>query len=561
MSQTTPMSSYSGPVVVDPLTRIEGHLRIEVEVEKGKVKDVRSCGTLFRGLEMILKGRDPRDVQHFTQRTCGVCTYTHALASTRALEDAIFNASHKDIPANATYIRNLVLGQLFLHDHIVHFYHLHALDWVDVTSALQADPSKAASLANSISSRPTKAEDLRAVQDKLKAFVASGQLGPFTNAYFLGGHPAYYLEPEANLVATAHYLEALRVQVEAARGMAVFGGKNPHPQFLVAGGVTCYDALTPERIKEFEEIYKKTAAFVRDVYIPDLLLVAGAYKDWAGIGGTHDFMTMGDFPKAGGERKLESRWLKPGIIYNRDLAHVQDFDPTKISEHIRHSWYDGDKADNPYDEKTEPKFTHMGDKDRYSWLKAPRYDEHSTETGPLACVLVNYAKGNPDIKPLVDMVLQKLSVGPEALFSTLGRTAARGIETLAIANKMASMLEGFKDNIRSDKQIVEDLEVPQESRGVGFVEAPRGGLSHWIRIEKGRVGNFQLVVPTTWNLGPRDANNVLGPCEEALMGTPIADPKRPVEILRTVHAFDPCIACAVHVIDGETNEVRKFKVL
>lgn len=561
MSQTTPMSSYSGPVVVDPLTRIEGHLRIEVEVEKGKVKDVRSCGTLFRGLEMILKGRDPRDVQHFTQRTCGVCTYTHALASTRALEDAIFNASHKDIPANATYIRNLVLGQLFLHDHIVHFYHLHALDWVDVTSALQADPSKAASLANSISSRPTKAEDLRAVQDKLKAFVASGQLGPFTNAYFLGGHPAYYLEPEANLVATAHYLEALRVQVEAARGMAVFGGKNPHPQFLVAGGVTCYDALTPERIKEFEEIYKKTAAFVRDVYIPDLLLVAGAYKDWAGIGGTHDFMTMGDFPKAGGERKLESRWLKPGIIYNRDLAHVQDFDPTKISEHIRHSWYDGDKADNPYDEKTEPKFTHMGDKDRYSWLKAPRYDEHSTETGPLACVLVNYAKGNPDIKPLVDMVLQKLSVGPEALFSTLGRTAARGIETLAIANKMASMLEEFKDNIRSDKQIVEDLEVPQESRGVGFVEAPRGGLSHWIRIEKGRVSNFQLVVPTTCNLGPRDANNVLGPCEEALMGTPIADPKRPVEILRTVHAFDPCIACAVHVIDGETNEVRKFKVL
>lgn len=561
MSQTTPMSSYSGPVVVDPLTRIEGHLRIEVEVEKGKVKDVRSCGTLFRGLEMILKGRDPRDVQHFTQRTCGVCTYTHALASTRALEDAIFNASHKDIPANATYIRNLVLGQLFLHDHIVHFYHLHALDWVDVTSALQADPSKAASLANSISSRPTKAEDLRAVQDKLKAFVASGQLGPFTNAFFLGGHPAYYLEPEANLVATAHYLEALRVQVEAARGMAVFGGKNPHPQFLVAGGVTCYDALTPERIKEFEEIYKKTAAFVRDVYIPDLLLVAGAYKDWAGIGGTHDFMTMGDFPKAGGERKLESRWLKPGIIYNRDLAHVQDFDPTKISEHIRHSWYDGDKADNPYDEKTEPKFTHMGDKDRYSWLKAPRYDEHSTETGPLACVLVNYAKGNPDIKPLVDMVLQKLSVGPEALFSTLGRTAARGIETLAIANKMASMLEEFKDNIRSDKQIVEDLEVPQESKGVGFVEAPRGGLSHWIRIEKGRVGNFQLVVPTTWNLGPRDANNVLGPCEEALMGTPIADPKRPVEILRTVHAFDPCIACAVHVIDGETNEVRKFKVL
>lgn len=556
-ARKTPQSHFTGPVVIDPLTRIEGHLRIEVEVKDGRVSEARSVGTLYRGLETILVGRDPRDVQHFTQRTCGVCTYTHALASTRALEDAI----KVEIPKNATYIRNLVLGMQYLHDHIVHFYHLHALDFVDVTSALQADPVKAAKICSSVSPRPASADGFKAVQAKLKAFVESGQLGPFTNAYFLGGHPAYYLEPEANLVATAHYLEALRVQVEAARGMAVFGGKNPHPQFLVAGGVTCYDALTPERIKEFEEIYKKTAAFVRDVYIPDLLLVAGSYKDWAGIGGTHDFMTMGDFPKAGGERKLESRWLKPGIIYNRDLAHVQDFDPTKISEHIRHSWYDGDKADNPYDEKTEPKFTHMGDKDRYSWLKAPRYDEHSTETGPLACVLVNYAKGNPDIKPLVDMVLQKLSVGPEALFSTLGRTAARGIETLAIANKMASMLEEFKDNIRSDKQIVEDLEVPQESKGVGFVEAPRGGLSHWIRIEKGRVGNFQLVVPTTWNLGPRDANNVLGPCEEALMGTPIADPKRPVEILRTVHAFDPCIACAVHVIDGETNEVRKFKVL
>lgn len=561
MSQTTPMSSYSGPVVVDPLTRIEGHLRIEVEVENGKVKDARSCGTLFRGLEIILKGRDPRDVQHFTQRTCGVCTYTHALASTRSLEDAIYNANKSfQIPANATYIRNLVLGQQFLHDHIVHFYHLHALDFVDVTSALKADPAKAASLATSISPRPCKAADLKAIQDKLKAFVATGQLGPFTNAYFLGGHPAYYLEPEANLVATAHYLEALRLQVDAARGMAVFGGKNPHPQFLVAGGVTCYEALTDKRIKEFEDLYKKTAAFVNEVYIPDLLLVAGAYKDWAGIGGTHDFMTMGDFPAAGQERDLESRWLKPGVLYNRELKNVS-FDPTKIKEHIRHSWYNGDQPEAPYNEKTDPKFTKMGDTDRYSWLKAPRYDEHSTETGPLASVLVNYVRGNAEIKPLVDMVLQKLGVGPEALFSTLGRTAARGIQTAAIAKRMEGMLAEFKANIGKDKQIVENCEVPQASQGVGFVDAPRGGLSHWMRIEKGRVGNFQLVVPTTWNLGPRDAKNVLGPCEEALIGTPIADPKRPVEILRTVHSFDPCIACAVHVIDGETNEVHKFKVL
>ena len=557
----TPMSNYSGPVVVDPLTRIEGHLRIEVEVENGKGKDARSCGTLFRGLELILKGRDPRDVQHFTQRTCGVCTYTHALASTRALEDAVYNADNSfRIPDNATHIRNLVLAQLYMHDHIVHFYHLHALDFVDVVSALKADPYKAASIAESISPRKCRGEDLKAVQDKLKAFVESGQLGPFTNAYFLGGHDAYYLEPEANLVATAHYLQALELQVEAARGMAVFGGKNPHPQFLVHGGVTCYDALKEERIKEFEEIATKTAAFVKEVYIPDLLLVAGAYKDWAGIGGTHDFLSMGDLPAPGGERDLNSRWLKPGVIYNRELKLV-DFDPAKVKEHIRHSWYDGTQADHPYEEKTEPKFTAMGDTDRYSWLKAPRYEDHPTEVGPLANVLVNYVAGNPDIVPLVDYVLKTLGVGPEALFSTLGRTGARGIQTLAVANKMPSMIEAFRESISRNQQIVADHDVPAESQGVGFVEAPRGGLSHWIRIEKGRVGNFQLVVPTTWNGGPRDAKHVMGPFEEALINTPIADPKRPVEILRTIHSFDPCIACAVHVIDGETNEVHKFKVL
>ncbi len=442
----------------------------------------------------------------------------------------------------------------------MHFYHLHALDFVDVTSALKADPAKAAAMAANISPRPCKAEDLKAVQDRLNTFVASGQLGPFTNAYFLGGHPAYYLEPEVNLVATAHYLEALRLQVEAARATAVIGGKNPHPQMLIAGGVTCYDFLNEKRIREFEELYKKTAAFVNEVYIPDLLLVASQYKDWAGIGGTTHFMTMGDFPAPGGERDLNSRWLKPGVLLDRKLV-LKAFESDKIREHVRHSWYKGEAALDPYNGKTEPAFTQMGDVDRYSWLKAPRYDGYSTETGPLASVLVNYVAGNKDIKPLVDLVLEKLSVGPEALFSTLGRTAARGIQCAATAGYTARLLEEYKANIGKDQQICVDPEIPQESQGVGFVEAPRGGLSHWIRIEKGRVGNFQLVVPTTWNCGPRDAQGVPGPCEEALIGTPIADPKRPVEILRTVHSFDPCIACAVHVIDGQTNEVHKFKVL
>lgn len=551
----TPQSSFTGPVVIDPLTRIEGHLRIEVEVQNGRVKDARSVGTLFRGLETILVGRDPRDVQHFTQRTCGVCTYTHALCSTRALEDAI----KVEIPKNATYIRNLVLGMQYLHDHIVHFYHLHALDFVDVTSALQADPVKAAKLCSSISPRPTSADDLKAVQAKLKAFVESGQLGPFTNAYFLGGHPAYYLDPEANLIATAHYLEALRLQVKAARAMAVFGAKNPHTQFLVAGGVTCYESLTPERINEFEGLYKEVNDFVNQVYIPDLLLVGGAYKDWTKIGGTTNFMTFGEFP--GDERKLETRWLKPGVLFDRKLE-VLPFDPSKIEEHVRHSWYAGDKAHKPFQGVTEPRFTFMGDKDRYSWMKAPRYDGRAVETGPLAQILVAYLSGNGDVKPVVDTVLQTLNLTPADLFSTLGRTAARGIETAVIAKKTGELLEAYKANVASgDKKIVENCEVPDKGEGVGFVNAPRGGLSHWLVIENKKVANFQLVVPSTWNLGPRCANGIPSAVEEALMDTPIADPKRPVEILRTVHSFDPCIACAVHVIDGRTNEVSKFTIL
>lgn len=562
MSQkTTPQSNFTGPIVVDPLTRIEGHLRIEVEVENGKIKDARSCGTLYRGLENILKGRDPRDAQHFTQRTCGVCTYTHALASTRALEDAI----GVPIPKNATYIRNLVLGMQNLHDHIVHFYHLHALDFVDVTSALAADPVKAAKLLSTISPRPAKAEDLKAVQVKLKSFVDSGQLGPFTNAYFLGGHPAYYLDPEANLIATAHYLEALRLQIKAARATAVFGAKNPHTQFLVAGGVTCYESLKPERIAEYEGLYHEVKDFVDQVYIPDLLLVAGAYKDWAGFGGTQNFMDCGDYPlvsQPNCERDLNAREFKPGIIMNRNLSKVDPLDPNKFAEHVRYSWYEGEQAQAPYQGVTDPAFTFMGDKDRYSWMKAPRYDGVVVETGPLAQTLISYANGHPLVKPTVDMVLGALSVGPEALFSTLGRTAARGVETAVVAQLIGQWLNEFKDNLASgDVKIAENCEVPQSGQGVGFVHAPRGGLSHWIVIEDQKIANFQLVVPTTWNLGPRDAAGKLGPLEEALINTPVADPKRPVEILRTVHSFDPCVACAVHVIDGNSNEVHEFRAL
>lgn len=559
MSQTTPKSNFSGPIVVDPLTRIEGHLRIEVDVTDGIISDARSCGTLYRGIENILKGRDPRDAQHFTQRTCGVCTFTHALASTRALEDAI----GIEIPKNATLIRNLILGILFMHDHIVHFYQLHALDFVDVAAATKADVKKTAALAAKISKKPSTEKELKDAQDKVIGLVASGQLGPFTNAYFLGGHDAYYLDNEANLLAVTHYLAALRIQVKAAKAMAIFGSKNPHPQTLIAGGMTCYNALNDESFKMFTELYDETLAFIENTLIPDVILVGGAYKDWTKFGGgAVNYLAFGEFPFAGQERDINNRWLKPGFIKDRDLTKVYDFDPSKIEEHVRHSWYKGDEARHPFDGVTDAEFTEIGDQDRYSWMKAPRYDGMVIETGPLAQMLVSYAQGHKEVKETVDYVLTSLNVGPEALFSTLGRTAARAVEALVIGRQVGVWLDELKANVASgDEQICVNITVPKEARGVGYVNAPRGGLSHWLDIKDGVIANFQLVVPSTWNFGPRDKDGNIGAVEAALIGNPIVDPKRPVEILRTVHSFDPCIACSVHVIDTNTNEARDFRIL
>lgn len=553
----TPQSTFTGPVVVDPVTRIEGHLRMVVEVEAGKIKNAWSSSQLFRGLEIILKGRDPRDAQHFTQRSCGVCTYVHALASTRAVDNAV----GVKVPENATIMRNLVMASQYLHDHIVHFYHLHALDWVDVTSALKADPVKAAQIANSISPRKTEASALKAVQDKVKALVDSGQLGIFTNAYFLGGHQSYYLPPEVNLIATAHYLEALHLQVKAARAMAIFGAKNPHTQFTVVGGCTNYDALRPERIAEFVTLFKEVKKFVDEVYIPDLLTVASYYKDWAAIGGTSNFLSFGEFPQKS-EFGMDDRFIPSGYIMKKDLAGVKPVDPKQILEHVAHSWYKGNEAKHPYEGVTDPQYTNLEDKDRYSWMKAPRYMSEPMETGPLASVLVAYAKGHKATVKTVDMVCKKLGVGKEALFSTLGRTAARGVETAVIAGEMESWVKKLAANVKKgDTKLYQEWKMPDSAQGVGFVQAPRGALSHWIDIKGGKINNFQLVVPSTWSLGPRCAAGKLSPVEEALIGTPIADPKRPVEILRTIHSFDPCIACGVHVIEPESNEVLSFKVL
>jgi [NiFe] hydrogenase large subunit len=542
-------------ITIDPITRLEGHLRIEVEVSDGKVVNAWSSGQLFRGIEIILQGRDPRDAPHFVQRSCGVCTYVHALSSVRAIEDALVI----EIPENAKLIRRLLHGAQFMHDHIVHFYHLHALDWVDVVSALKADPQKAARLADNISNAPWGGTPYyKSVQDRLKTFVDSGQLGILNNAYW--GHSAYKLPPEANLIAAAHYIEALRLQAKTARLHAIFGGKNPHPQSLVVGGVTSIKDLTSDRIAEFKYIWKESQDFVKNVYIPDLLAVASFYKDWGGIGGTTNFLAWGDFAQNG---KEPDTYLMPrGVIKERDLKNPAAAEQKKVTEHVTRGWYEEGGAKHPYDGETKPApGDYRPDDGKYTWFKAPRYDGESCEVGPLARVLVAYANGQPEVKKAVDGVLKQLDIPASALFSTLGRTAARGIETLVIGEAMNGWINDLLENISNgDKKVYQKYDIPEgEAWGYGLNDVPRGALGHWIKIKDRKIANYQYVVPSTWNFGPRCEAAKLGPVEEALIGTPIADPKRPLEVLRTVHSFDPCIACGIHVIDPDSNEVYQVR--
>jgi Ni,Fe-hydrogenase I large subunit len=566
-------------IVIDPITRIEGHLRIEAEVDGGKVNDAWSSSTMFRGIEKILQTRDPRDAWYFVQRFCGVCTTVHSIASIRSVE----NALGIKIPENAELIRNLIIGIQNVQDHVIHFYHLHALDWVDIVSGLKADPVKTASLAASISDWPLNSPTyFKGVQDKLKAFVAKGRLGPFANAYW--GHPAYKLPPEANLMATAHYLEALEWQKDIIRMHAILGSKNPHLQTFLVGGMACaidpdsQSALNDYKLEEIRLILAKAKDFVDKVYIPDLLAIASFYKDWAGIGGgVGNFMTYGEFP-ADNSGKPEVLWLPRGAIIGKDISKVYPVDEQKITEYVDHSWYEykegKGKGLHPLNGETNWKYTgpkppyeHLDTDGKYSWVKAPRYADIPMEVGPLARMLVAYASGHKEVMQAVNGVLAKLNVGPEALFSTLGRTAARGIETSVIVAQLPVYLDKLTANMKSGDLAIHNNELwdpsswPPEASGHGWHDAPRGALGHWIRIKDQKIYNYQAVVPSTWNASPRDAKGQRGPYEAALVGTPIADPQKPLEILRTVHSFDPCLACAVHVMDTEGNEQVKVKVL
>jgi hydrogenase large subunit len=529
-------------VVVDPITRIEGHLRIEVNLDKDNViRNAVSTGTMWRGLEVILKGRDPRDAWAFDERICGVCTGVHALASVRCVEDAL----KIKIPDNANIIRNLMHSTLYAHDHLVHFYHLHALDWVDVVSALSADAKRTSELAQSLSSWPMSSPGYyRDLQARLKKFVESGQLGPFKNGYW--GHPAYKLPPEANLMAVGHYLEALDFQKEIVKIQTIFGGKNPHPNWLVGGvpspinvdGVGAVGAINMERLNMVARIIDETIAFVDNVYIPDLLAVASFYKDWGAIGGgisSQNLLCYGEFPDIANDDSNKSLLMPRGAILGGNLKEIHPVDlkdPNLIQEYVTHSWYkypDESKGLHPWDGVTEPNFVlgkgtvgkrtaidNVDESAKYSWVKSPRFKGQPMEVGPLARYVTYYAMGIPEFKEPVDMVLKKLDVPVAALFSTLGRTAARGLECSWAAHRMKYFFNKLMANIKAGNLATANVEMweprtwPADARGVGYCEAPRGALGHWIRIRNTKIDNYQCIVPTTWNAGPRDPKNQIG---------------------------------------------------
>ena len=564
-------------VVVDPITRIEGHLRVEVVVgEDGVVEDAFVSSTLWRGLEVIAKGRDPRNMPLMMQRICGVCTYSHYLKSTMTVE----NALGIKIPYNAELVRTLMNAALFIHDHPVHFYHLHGVDWVDIVSALSADERKASELAFKYTDNPigTGENELKRVKEKIAKFAKHPQgLGPFANAYW--GHKTYKLTPEQNLIALSHYLKALEMQRTAAQMMAIFGGKQPHPQSLVVGGVTCVmDILNPQRMGEYLVKFQELADFVNNAYYPDILMAVEMYKTEPSVMkpmGVKNFMAHEEFMVGRGQYLFES-----GVIMNGDLSEVFDIDEDKITEDATHSWYKNDKPLHPYDGETEPNYTGFIDgqsigpdgkntptklideSEKYSWIKAPRYNGEPMEVGPLASVLVAYVRRNEKVSRLVNDFLAKAEIPAAALLSTLGRTGARMLQTKLIADNALVAFNNLIENLKVDQETCAPYVIDNDKEyfGRGIGDVPRGMLSHWIKIKNGVVANYQAVVPSTWNAGPMDAQGKKGPYEADLIGLKIQDLTQPLEIIRVIHSFDPCIACAVHVMDTKGNTLSEYKV-
>ena len=564
-------------ITIDPITRIEGHLRVDAEINGGKVTKAWSSGQMWRGVELILLGRDPRDAWTITQRICGVCTTVHAIASVRAVE----NALQLEVPRNAQFIRNMIVAAHAIHDHIVHFYHLSALDFVDVVSALKADPVKAAAWIEQYSDWPLNGKEvMKQTQERLKAFVGSGQLGPFTNGYW--GHPAMKLSPEINLVAVTHYLQALEVQRQANKIVTILGSKTPHIQNMAVGGVSnpiavdSQSVLTVDRLMAIKTQIDKLADFVNKVYLIDVAAIGSVYADWTGYGaGVMNYLSCPDFPV---DTKGTEFMYPGGYIPGGDLSKYQpiknfgdDFLGKGVEESVKHSWYSYSVPGplHPYKGETKPQYTDFQDDGKYSWLKAPTFYGKRAQVGPLASVLSAVAAGHQPTIGLVNKVLDTVSalvgskVGVGALHSTIGRHAARAVRCAVMVDLLQANWQKLIDNIGAGDFATYNKPVfPKgEVMGFGFHEAPRGLLSHWIVIRDGKIANYQCVVPSTWNAGPRGEDDAPGPYEASLVDNPVADPEKPLEVLRTIHSFDPCIACAVHVHDQDTGQAVRVRAL
>lgn len=559
-------------IVVDPMTRIEGHLRVDCEVDDGKVTKAWSSGQMWRGIELILEGRDPRDAWIITQRICGVCTTVHAIASVRAVE----NALNLEVPLNAQYIRNMLITAHGIHDHIVHFYHLSALDWVDIVSALKADPKEASRIAQSLSDWPMNSvQHFKQIQEKLQSFVSTGQLGVFASGYW--GHKAMKLPPEINLIAVAHYFQALDYQRTANKIVAILGSKTPHIQNLAVGGVAnainmdSQSTLTLERLHYIKSFIDELGDFVNKVYMVDVAVIGAMYADWTGYGaGVTNYLAVPDLPL---DTKGTQFVLPGGYIHNADLSTFKPISSYQdayfeggVKESVKHAWYQGGKgALHPYDGETIPEYTDFNDDEKYSWVKAPTFYDERVQVGPLANVLTMVAADHEPtkrhLKTVLDMVgsVAGTTIPVTALHSTIGRHAARAVRTAVLHESLQQQWQLLLDNIASgDTDTFNKPEFPKgEIRGFGYHEAPRGVLSHWVVIENGKIRNYQCVVPSTWNAGPRDEADQPGPYEASLMDNPIADPEKPLEVLRTIHSFDPCLACAIHMVDTEQTELTR----
>ncbi|BAO29822.1 nickel-dependent hydrogenase large subunit [Sulfuritalea hydrogenivorans] len=564
-------------ITIDPITRIEGHLRIDVDVDGGRVKKAWSSGQMWRGVELILLGRDPRDAWAITQRICGVCTTVHAITSVRAVE----NALKMEIPLNAQYIRNLIILAHSVHDFIVHFYHLSALDWVDVTSALKADPDKTAILGESLSSWHLNSKhEMRRVHARLKHFVNGGQLGIFTNGYW--GHPAMKLSPEVNLLAVAHYLQALEVQRKANKIVSILGAKTPHIQNVAVGGVAnplatdSQAVLTVERLMAIKGFIDELDDFVKNVYLIDVAAVGAFYADWTKVGrGITNYLSVPDIPldTKGTQFGFPGGFVEAGNLGGQKQIKTfnDEYWIKGVEESVKHSWYNYDKAGplHPYKGQTVPNYTDFKDDAKYSWLKSPTFYGKVAQVGPLARVINGLAAGHaPTTKyatAALDTVsaLAKTKVGLDAMHSTIGRHAARAISCCVNMDMLAGQWSSLLGNMaKGDLTTFNKPVFPKdEVMGMGFHEAPRGALSHWVVIDNGKIKNYQCVVPSTWNACPRNDKDEPGPYESSLVDTPIADAEKPLEVLRTIHSFDPCIACAIHLTDKDSDTAITVKAV